>query len=642
MRNGFLFVAAFLLAACHSHDETDTEATEQAAADAKVIESTDEFRAGVADLGPRDEMPGAQLYATHCASCHNGTVPKAPHFHWLEMMTPQAIVTTMETGIMRAQASSLDAAQKRHIAEYLTQQRVGDANEVAYAAACSADTAPIDDSKAIAKNGWGYTTNRFAPQTSAGLSGDDLGKLKMKWAYAFPGALRARSQPIVGFGALYVGSQDGSVYAFDLDSGCAHWRYTAGAEVRTGIVLVEASDDLPPLAIFGDVLARLYAVNAKTGELVWSMKVDDHPSATLTATPSMGGDHLLVNVSSLEVVAAADENYACCTFRGKTLALDPRTGDTRWVHYAIPEAPSEVAQTRVGTAVMAPSGAPIWASPTVDTARGLVYVGTGENYSSPADGNSDAVIAIDLDTGERRWIRQTFSGDAWNVACMMADNPNCPEEDGPDLDHGSSILLVDIADGRQVLAAGLKDGTVIGLDPDNDGVLLWSTKVGRGSIQGGVHFGMAAEDGIVYVPINDMNDTHNGDVLSADDARPGVHAVDAATGRLLWSHVQDNVCGDDKPYCDPGVSAPLTAVPGAVIAGHLDGFLRAYGRGDGDLLWEFDTNQPVEAVNGLMARGGGMSGAGPFVANGYLISNSGYGLYFHEPGNMLAVFTVED
>ncbi|MEL7311325.1 MAG: PQQ-binding-like beta-propeller repeat protein [Pseudomonadota bacterium] len=637
MRSGSYYTLAALvcgviLVGC---SKPDSGSGEPAAA---TIESTDEFTERAVNLGPRDEMPGAVLYAAHCASCHSGGIAKAPHLTFLEMLSPQSILTTMNEGIMRGQAEALTPAERQHIAEYITQTPADAAGTaLAYAPACEADTT-MDMDASIVAAGWGYDTQRYADPSQAGLTVDDVVNLELKWAYSYPGALRARSNPSVGFGAIFVGSQDGSVYALDLDSGCAHWRMQASAEVRTGVVLVPATDAAPPLAVFGDILARLYAVDATTGELVWSFKVDDHPSATLTATPSLAENRLIVNVSSLEVTAAANPEYACCTFRGKTLAVDARSGDVAWTHYAIPDAPSEVATTSVGTAVMAPSGAPVWASPTIDYDRRRVYIGTGENYSSPADGNSDAVIAIDLDSGERLWTRQTFEGDAWNVACMMANNPNCPEEDGPDFDHGSSILLVDVADDKQVLVAGLKDGHVIGLDPDNDGALLWQTRVGRGSIQGGVHFGLAADGSTVYVPINDMNDTRNGDVLSAEDARPGVHAIDAADGSVLWSYVQENVCTDQMQYCDPGVSAPVTAFPGAVVAGHLDGFLRIYDKRDGAVVWSYDTKQPVMGVNGIEGAGGGMSGAGPIVANGYLIANSGYGLYFHGAGNLLAVF----
>lgn len=632
------FISVFVVCACSDQDRGGSEGMDEPTAeDVSVIASTDEFTERAYDLGPRDEMPGAALYAQNCGNCHNGGIAKAPHLTFLEMLSPTSILNTMNAGIMQAQADGLTAEQRRHVAEYITQVPVDSAAaQLAYAPMCT--EVAMSPKAGIVKAGWGHDTRRFSAASVAGLRVEDVPQLELKWAYAYPGALRARSQPSVGFGAIFVGSQDGSVYALDMQTGCAHWRIQASGEVRTGVVLADGVDGGPPVAMFGDILARLYAVNALTGEPIWQFKVDDHPSATLTATPAVAGDNLLVNVSSLEVTAAADPNYACCTFRGKTLAVDIATGDVIWTHFAIPQPPAEVARTRVDTPVLAPSGAPIWASPTIDHTRGRIYVGTGENYSSPADSNSDAVIAIDLQTGERVWSRQTFSGDAWNVACMFADNPNCPEEDGPDLDHGSSVLLVDTPEDRQVLVAGLKDGHVIGLDPDNEGALLWRTKVGRGSIQGGVHFGLAAEGSTVYVPINDMNDTRNGDTLSSADARPGVSAIDAATGELLWQQVQQNVCPESLAFCDPGISAPVTAFPGAVVAGHLDGFLRIYAKSDGDLLWEYDTKQPVAAINGLMARGGGMSGAGPVVANGHLISNSGYGLYFHEAGNMLAVF----
>jgi polyvinyl alcohol dehydrogenase (cytochrome) len=220
---------------------------------------------------------------------------------------------------------------------------------------------------------------------------------------------------------------------------------------------------------------------------------------------------------------------------------------------------------------------------------------------------------------------------------MMADNPNCPDERGPDLDHSASVLPVTLGDGRTILVAGHKTGQVFGLDPA-DGRLLWATRVGRGSIQGGVHFGLAVEGTTVYVPINDMNNTRNGEPLDPVAARPGMHALDAATGRLLWSRVTENGCGEGRPFCDPGISAAVTAIPGAVIAGHLDGVIRAYARDDGRLLFSHDTRAEVRGVNGITGRGGGMSGPGAAVGEGHLVINSGYGLYFHEPGNLLLVF----
>ena len=648
-RSPLLPLFAFLLlslAGCGPATESPNPDAEsgQAATEAEgptTLDSTDQFQATSDDFGPREEMPGAALYAEHCALCHEGGVSKSPHLAFLEMMTPKAVYASMTDGIMQPQSAHLSDEQRTHIAEYITRAHLDSETVVARAPVCTGEAAAFDRSRPVPKVGWGHDTRRFVDASLAGLEAEDVPNLKLKWAFAFPNALRTRSQPAIAMGAVFVGSQDGTVYAFDLETGCERWSFQASAEVRTAIVLKDGKDDAgAPTAFFGDILARAYAVNALTGELLWSLKVDDHPSATITGAPALAGEKLLVPVSSLEVVSAADIDYECCSFQGKVVALATATGEVIWSHSAIPNPPAEVGVTSAGTRVLAPSGAPVWTSPAVDLRRNLAYFGTGENYSSPADGNSDAIIAIDLTTGERAWQRQTTARDAWNVACMMAENPNCPEEDGPDVDYGASMVLVEGEQGA-VLAAGQKSGMVFGLDPDREGALLWSTQVGRGSSQGGVHFGMAAGDGLLYVPINDMNDTRAGEVLDPALARPGVHAIDPASGELMWRHVQENLCGTDRPFCDPGVSAALTAIPGVVFAGHLDGHVRAYAASDGQVLWDFDTTAPMDAVNGLTARGGGMSGGGPAVGDGHLVVNSGYGLYFHEPGNALLVFAPE-
>jgi polyvinyl alcohol dehydrogenase (cytochrome) len=82
----------------------------------------------------------------------------------------------------------------------------------------------------------------------------------------------------------------------------------------------------------------------------------------------------------------------------------------------------------------------------------------------------------------------------------------------------------------------------------------------------------------------------------------------------------------------------LTAVPGIVFAGHMDGWLRAYESEGGKLLWQYDASVPVRTVSGALAHGGSFGGPGAAVRDGYLVVNSGYGLYFHMPGNVLLVF----
>jgi len=629
-------LATVVMLGCQGEQAAE-EITEQALEPA-TLGSMDEQYAWVGDLGDRDALPGKPLYMEHCAGCHEAQVYKAPHTTWLELMSPQVLYRSITEGIMQSQAAHLSDEDKQHIVEYITQMRLGDPNaapEVAWCEGPAAAFTALDESRLT---GWGHDTRRYVPADIAGFNRSQIADLELKWSFGFPASTRARSQPTIAMDAVFVGSQDGTVYAFDLETGCVRWTFAARAEVRTGITLGSRGPEGIPTAYFGDIIANLYAVDANTGELIWQTSADEHHSATLTGTPAFTDGNLYVPVSSLEVVTAANPDYACCTFRGHVMAVDGNDGSVLWDSYAIPNPPSAVGTTSAGTDMLGPSGAPVWTSPTVDVEKNLLIFGTGENYSSPADTNSDAVIAVALDSGERIWSRQTFPGDAWNVACMMADNPNCPTEDGPDYDQASSPLLVEISAGKTVVVAGQKDGRVFALDWETGQTKLWEVKLGRGSIQGGVHFGMASDGTTVYVPINDMNDTRNGEWLDPEQARPGVSAVNAATGEILWQHVQENVCGDGRPFCDPGVSAAITATDGAVVAGHLDGVIRIYDGASGDIVWSYDTTTPVTGTNGVVAKGGGMSGSGPAIGAGHMVINSGYGLYNHEAGNALLVF----
>ena len=636
---GTIILALAVLAGCQVEEDNASAATNASAeAEPATLGSMDEQYAWVGDLGDRDALPGKPLYIEHCAGCHEAQVYKAPHTTWLELMSPPVLYRSITEGIMQSQAAHLSDTDKQHIVEYITQMRLGDPDAGPEVVWCDASTSIFTSLDESQLTGWGHDTRRYVSSETAGFDRSQIGDLELKWSFGFPASTRARSQPTIAMGAVFVGSQDGTVYAFDLETGCVRWTYAARAEVRTGITLGKRGPDGAATAYFGDIIANLYAVDATTGELVWQTSPDEHHSATLTGTPAYAAGKLYVPVSSLEVVTAANPEYACCTFRGHVMAVDAADGSVIWDSYAIPNPPASVGTTSVGTDMLGPSGAPVWVSPTVDVDKNLLIFGTGENYSSPADTNSDAIIAVALDTGERLWSRQTFPGDAWNVACMMADNPNCPEEDGPDYDQASSPLLVDIGDGKTVVVAGQKDGRVFALDWETGQNKLWEVKLGRGSIQGGVHFGMAADGTTVYVPINDMNDTRNGEWLDPETARPGVSAVNAVTGEVLWSHVQENVCGEGRPFCDPGVSAAITATDGAVIAGHLDGIIRIYDRDSGDIIWSYNTTTSVTGTNGVVAKGGGMSGSGPALGAGHMVINSGYGLYNHEAGNALLVF----
>ncbi|MEE8338921.1 MAG: PQQ-binding-like beta-propeller repeat protein [Xanthomonadales bacterium] len=584
---------------------------------------------------------GEAPYQANCANCHDEVMYKAPSRFFLSMVGAQNILNAMNSGLMSEQAANISAQDRRAIAEYIAGHSLDDVVEASQPPACDAEHG-FDPSVTPVSSGWGVDSKntRFQPEQSGGLSATDVPALEVKWAFAYPNAIKARSQPAFGGGAIYFGSQDGTVWALDANTGCLRWRFRAAAEVRTAIVISPWSTDdaeVDPTLYFGDLLARAYAISARTGELRWMKRVDDHRDATITGTPTLAGNRLFVPVSSLEVVAALDPGYSCCTFRGSVVALDAATGQEIWKTHSIDEEPANAGTNSAGTTILAPSGAPIWTSPTVDMKRGRLYVGTGENYSSPADGNSDAIIAIDMETGSKLWVSQQTSGDAWNTGCLIeftSDDANCPEENGPDYDFGSSPMLVTLSDGRNVVIGGQKSGAVMAIDPES-GETLWKTQVGRGGIQGGVHFGMAAQGSRIYVPINDM--AYPEDLTRykfKTPAKPGLYALDAETGEYLWSSPAPDTCAGLQD-CDPGISHAITAIPGAVIAGHMDGWLRIYSGENGELLWELNTLQTFDTVSGEQAHGGSFSGGGASVANGMIYVNSGYGIYNHMPGNLL-------
>jgi len=591
----------------------------------------------------RETMPGAATYHIACAQCHDKAVYKAPAKSFLNLMGPDTIYSALSTGLMKQQGAALTDEKKHQVAEYVGDAALARAAEALRPPTCAAnDRSPdLHSPPKLYGAGADFDNSHFIPGDVARLSAADIPRLKLKWAFAYPGAQRARSQPTVAMGTVFVGSQNGTVYALDANSGCVRWTFRASAEVRTPIVL--SHDELPathgkvPLAFFGDLIGRAYALDSATGTLVWMTRVDEHPSTTITGAPMYYEGRVYVPVSSLEE-AATIAGYECCTFRGSVVALNAFTGAQVWKRYTIDQPASPAGVTSAGTRILAPAGAAVWNSPTVDRKRRLLYIGTGDNYLAPANDRSDAVFALDLGTGALRWVHQVVAGDAWNVGCIIG-NEECPKEPGPDFDIGAGTMLVRTPGGRDLIVAGLKSGHAIALDVDNPAEPAWSVRLGRGGVEGGVQFGMAHDDHQVYVPISDMTQTHD-QTKPTEPPHPGLYALDAATGQLKWSAPTDDRCAA-RTDCDPGILASISVIPGAVFAGHMDGRVRAYDTSTGHVLWEYDSTREIKTLSGETAHGGSIGGGGPVVVGGVVYVNSGYGIYWHMPGNLLLAFSVD-
>jgi polyvinyl alcohol dehydrogenase (cytochrome) len=577
---------------------------------------------------------GAALFRQSCASCHNGSAEsRAPAPEALRLRAPQAIVESLVTGAMRSQGARLSGAERRAVAEFLTGKPIAGDVRGADAGRCTAaDPQPSERARTSMWSGWSpdVTNRRLQAAADAGLTAADVPRLTLRWAFGFPDASVAWSQPTVANGRVFVGSQNGTVYGLNARTGCIHWTYAAHGGVRTAVAIGPAAGVTSSVAYFGDTAANLYALDAETGRELWVRKVEEHPLARVTGSPTVHEGRVYVGVSSYEESQGADPQYGCCTFRGSVSAFDAATGAVVWRTPLVTDTLTQRGTSTAGVPLWGPSGSAVWSAPTIDVARRRVYVATGNAYSAPAPVTSNAVVALDLAGGAIRWTRQVTPGDVYVSNCR-AGNPNCPEVNGPDVDFGSPPMLARTASGRDLLVIGQKSGVGYALDPEKDGAIVWQYRAGRGGLLGGIEWGSAADGERAYFAVSDVTTPQPG----------GLHAVALSTGTVAWTAPPPPVACAAGRGCSAAQSAALTVIPGVVFSGSFDGALRAYAADTGAVLWSFDTNRSFMAVNGVPATGASIGGPGPAVAAGMVFVNSGYGAFQGRPGNVLLAFGVD-
>lgn len=597
---------------------------------------------------------GAQLYKQNCALCHSNPEVHAPAFSAIKSMSQEKVLFAISTGKMKEQAANLTMDERQALASYLT-AGVEDPRAWESTVACN-KTSPLDNSMTASVAGWGLGrhNHRYQPAAAAGMHAADLPSLELAWAQGFPGTTEMRSQPVLTDQALFIGVQEtSSVYAFDLDTGCLQWVHRSDAPVRSALSFARMPGTDEAVLFYGDAAGSVHVINAVDGSKVWSVKVELN-DAMITGTPVLYQERLYVPLSTSEIGKTFRATYECCKAHGGVRALDFRSGKTLWT-YETTAAARPRGKNSIGTPLWGPSGAPVWTTPAIDEKRNRLYIGTGENYSHPATQTSDAIIALDLDTGAVAWTYQALADDVYTMACRsylgVADGPGCPENYGPDFDFGASVIIASDNKGRDVLLAGQKSGTVFALDPDNKGAVIWQQKLSDGTPVGGIHWGMTVADGKVYVPIADPEWSIERWPYTP---RPGIAALDISTGEVQWRHEARRDCELDKtsynattgrhtepwPTCHflYGFSAAATAMDGAVLAGALNGKLNAFSTVDGSLLWQFDTATTFDTLNGVKAHGGSIDNASVALGNGRLVVQSGYSYINQMPGNVLLVF----
>jgi polyvinyl alcohol dehydrogenase (cytochrome) len=588
-------------------------------------------------LHAADPEAGEAVFKQRCAGCHDQTNPRIPTRESLQKLPAAKILRALNYGAMITVGYTMSMGQREAVATWLGMP--GDDKEALLPASayCNDRTVRMAASPKLVWNGWSPATDntRFQPAAQAGLSLDDVSKLKLKWAFAYQGDITAFSQPTVLDGNLFIGSAGGAIHSLDAQTGCIRWMYQAAGPVRTALLAVR--DSARNLLLFGDQSGWLYALDVQGGKLLWKKKMDPHDATRLTGAAVAQQGIVYVPVASWEENRASDLNYECCTMRGSVVALRIHDGSQVWKTYMV-DPPKLLGKNNAGRAQYGPSGGGVWSTPTLDLKRRVLYVTTGDNYSEPATKMSDAVVALSIKTGKIVWSRQFVEKDIFSGECLATNS--C----GPDYDFGSSAMLVN-AGGRSLVVVGQKSGMVFALDPDKKGEVVWQLRVGKGSTNGGVLWGMASDGQNAYAAVSDIGRQRRTQTDSSDlrtnDVDPsvggGLTAIKLTDGGKAW-YAAGHPCETPKPGCSPAQPAAVTAIPGVVFSGSVDGHMRAYAAEDGRILWDFDTARDFDTVNGVPGHGGSIDGPGAVVLGGLVYVNSGYSRQSGMPGNVLLAF----
>ena len=587
------------------------------------------------------DHPGAGVYQKSCAMCHdNPGATRAATLSSIKLMTPVRIREVITTGVMAPMAATLNEKEKTDLIAWLTAGQAASSAAWTDGIMCTADKRSVSASAGIASNGFGVDANqtRSLSAAQAGINKAQLANLDVAWSIAFPGQGAGTGASVLSDGTIFVtGGQ--KLLAVDAASGCVKWSYAANSRNTPAIGEI-GGRRVVALSIGRDI----HVVDAANGALVWkaSGQPVDGSGGAVRGGVIFAKDKVIVPLSASGVAAGMNPRTECCTGHGSVVALNAKDGSHAWEYHTMPEPSYNGQVNAVGVKQKGPSGAPIWSVPVYDAKRNAIIVTTGENTSHPGTNTSDSVIALNADTGAVTWKFQAMSADVWNMSCDVEsgkNGPNCPVlfgGDGRDYDFGAGAIVV-TAGGRDVVLAGQKSGHAWALDAGT-GKVLWSHRMGEGTALGGVHWGIAAMGDTMIVPINDP-------VLSQDPnykSEAGVYTFDVATGKPLWSYAAQPNCAGARATAVSGCSsrfgfsaAPLV-VDGAVVGATLGGEVIILDGADGHVINTIDTVRSFNVLNkDVVGKGGSIDSHGISAGAGMIFINSGYGSFGQTPGNVL-------
>ena len=485
-----------------------------------------------------------------------------------------------------------------------------------------------DSKNFLATNG-DYNQQRFYPAKE--IDRANVKNLHVAWIFQTDVRESLETSPIIVNGVMYVTTSFDHVYALNAQTGEMYWHYKHNMGPITtyccgpnnrGVAVYQDK------VYLGTLDARLVALDAKTGNVIWNQQIADPTLGySETMAPTAVDGKILIGTNGGE--------YG---IRGFVKAYDANTGNLLWTFDTIPENSVGAWATKDATghdmhrdiaaekAQLAKTGDPyktlgggVWQNPSVDLATKRVFFVVG-NPSPDLDGAqrpgdnlyTDALVAVDLDTGKLACYFQYIAHDVW------------------DLDATSPTVLVDVKDkaGKTVpgvLHAG-KTGYVYVNDRKDCSLIRFSdamvSQKGRWTqpsptppldpnaarmfpgANGGVEWSPIATDpahNLAYA-INleqEMTYTVNSSPYpggklwlgGAFTNVPGgiqagnITAVDYNTGKIKWQ----------VKTPQPMIGGILATAGGVVFAGEANGWFKAYDAANGSILWKFQAGAGVNA-----------------------------------------------
>ncbi len=479
--------------------------------------------------------------------------------------------------------------------------------------------------------GQDISNSRSQPLETTITTGN-VATLAPKWVFTTHGNVSAT--PTVYGGVVFFPDSGGYLNAVNAISGELVWQqqisaYDGAAGSHSRVSPAVYGQEI----IVGDITgkgggARILAISRRTGKLLWSTQVESHPAAIITGNPVVAGEKVIVGVSSSEEGRAESTNYPCCTFRGSVVALNAKTGQMLWKTYTVP-ANAGPCTSHAPPAGCGYSGGAVWDTPAINPAANAVYVGTGNNYTTPDEANQcqkeavehktsdaactaptdyfDSVIALNLKTGAIRWGHKVQGWDAWNLACRTEGFGAtwCPSLESPDFDFGGAGPNLLKVNGKTLVGVGQKSGVYWAFNPTN-GAIVWSKLVGPGTGEGGIQWGTAYDGTRVYVPIADPSPYSVPYKLANGESDSGGSwaALDPSTGNFDWQVATPG---------DAAALGPASEANGIVFVGDMavsQANMFALEAATGKQLWSFAAEGSVNAA--------------PAIVNGTLYWGSGY------------------